>query len=214
MSSKHTAPVCPLLLPCVPYVLSPTAPQPHAHHQMCQPPQGESDAFSQETASAYAANFDAWLAATRHVLQAYCPCVPLLLHCTPKFPAKSLAHPICQSPQGESDAFNLDTASAYAANFDTWLAATRHALQAYCPCVPSVMAVMATRQRQGAFPFIDIVAEQQRGLKVPHLLKVDMAGFEFYDGGDGNLVHLTKAGCCALGGAMALEVAACSSTGC
>jgi hypothetical protein len=74
------------------------------------------------------------------------------------------------------------------------------------------MAVMATRQRQGAFPFIEVVAQQQQALKLPGLLKVDMAGYEFYDGGDGNLVHLTKAGCCALGAAMALQVAAAQSS--
>lgn len=111
--------------------------------------------------------------------------------------------------QGESDAVNLVTATAYGTHFTTWLAATRAALQPYNPCTPLVMAVMATRKRQGAFPFIDVVAEQQWALKLPRLLKVDMAGYEFYDGGDGNLVHLTKAGCCALGAAMAFEVAAC-----
>lgn len=68
---------------------------------------------------------------------------------------------------------------------------------------------MAVRQRTAAFPFIETVAQQQWGLKAPGLLKVDMAGYEFYaDGGDGSLVHLTKAGCCAIGVTMAYEVAA------
>lgn len=115
--------------------------------------------------------------------------------------------PACPA-QGESDAFNVETATAYGIHFATWLSTTRAALAPYAPCVPLVMAVMATWQRQGAFPYIDIVAQQQRALKLPGLLKVDMAGYEFYDGGDGNLVHLTKAGCCALGAAMALQVAA------
>lgn len=112
------------------------------------------------------------------------------------------------SPQGESDAGSLETAAAYGDNFTAWLSATRGALQAHCSCVPVVIAVMATRQREQAFPFISVVAEQQRALKAPAVLKVDMAGYEFYDAGDGSLVHLTKAGCCALGVAMAFEVAA------
>jgi hypothetical protein len=114
--------------------------------------------------------------------------------------------------QGESDAFTLQTATAYGIHFTAWLAATRAALAAYSPCVPLVMAVMSTRQREGAFPYIEVVAEQQRGLKLPRVLRVDMAGYEFY-AQDGSLVHLTKAGCCALGAAMALEVVACRGEG-
>jgi hypothetical protein len=82
--------------------------------------------------------------------------------------------------QGESDAFTLQTATAYGIHFTAWLAATRAALAAYSPCVPLVMAVMSTRQREGAFPYIEVVAEQQRGLKLPRVLRVDMAGYEFY----------------------------------
>lgn len=89
----------------------------------------------------------------------------------------------------------------------------RSALSSYCPQLPVVMAVMATRQRDAAFPYIDIVAAQQRALELPEVLRVDMAGFEFYATTAGvpgevpQLVHLTKNGCCALGEAMAIAVA-------
>lgn len=122
-------------------------------------------------------------------------------HNTPRNIANLTAlHAFCMHSlfvQAESDAYTLQTATAYGIHFTTWLAATRAALAAYSPCVPLVMAVMATRQRW---------------LKLPHVLKVDMSGYEFY-AQDGSLVHLTKAGCCALGAAMALEVVACRAKG-
>jgi hypothetical protein len=75
------------------------------------------------------------------------------------------------------------------------------------------MVIMATRQREVAFPHINIVASQQRALQLPWLLKLEMTGFEFYPvdvgvpGGEAQLVHLTKAGCAALGVALGYMVA-------
>lgn len=74
--------------------------------------------------------------------------------------------------QGESDAFELEHASSYGANFTAWLATTRAALLSYSPCVPLVMVVMATRQRELAFPHIAVVRQAQWDLEAPCLLKV------------------------------------------
>lgn len=87
--------------------------------------------------------------------------------------------------------------------------AYRFALAAYHPQLPVVMVVMATRQRHFAFRFIDVVRAQQQALKLPGLLKIDMAGYEFFEQdfyGRQQLIHLSKSGCCALGAAMAFEV--------
>lgn len=89
----------------------------------------------------------------------------------------------------------------------------RSALSALHPQLPVLMVIMATRQRSIAFPHIDIVAAQQRALQLPGLFKLEMTGFEFYPmdvglpGGEAELVHLTKAGCAALGVAMGYLVA-------
>jgi hypothetical protein len=89
----------------------------------------------------------------------------------------------------------------------------RSALSALHPQLPVLMVVMATRQRSIAFPHIDIVAAQQMVLQLPGLFKLEMTGFEFYPmdvgvpGGEAQLVHLTKAGCAALGVAMGYLVA-------
>lgn len=82
------------------------------------------------------------------------------------------------------------------------------------PELPVLMTIMATRQREVAFPNIEVVAAQQRALQLRGLLSVDMAGYEFYPtavgvpGGKEQLVHLAKAGCCALGVVMAYLVVA------
>lgn len=76
-------------------------------------------------------------------------------------------------------------------------------------CLPILLVVMATLGRTHAFPFIDVVRAQQQALQLPSLVKVDMAGFEFYPQPPPwrpwvhDLVHLTKQGECALGAAMA-----------
>jgi hypothetical protein len=74
------------------------------------------------------------------------------------------------------------------------------------------MAVMATRGREAAFPHIQIVAQEQQALLLPGLLKVDMSGFEFYPhpSGElqGQLIHLSKAGACAMGICFAYLMAA------
>lgn len=73
-----------------------------------------------------------------------------------------------------------------------------------------VMAVMSTRRRHVAFPFIDAVRCQQQALQLPSLFKIDMEGYEFFEQdfyGHDQLIHLSKAGCCALGVAMAYAVA-------
>lgn len=116
--------------------------------------------------------------------------------------------------QGESDAFAPEPAAAYSTNFTAWLDATRSTLQPHHPCVPLVMVVMATRQRELAFPFIHVVRQQQWGLKAPALLKVDMQGFEFYPQDEQQqLIHLTKAGCCALGTSAGFQVAVWQAAG-
>lgn len=74
-----------------------------------------------------------------------------------------------------------------------------------------LLVVMAERGRRGAFPFIDVVAASQRALQLPALHKLEMAGFELFAApGDPTcqLIHLTKAGACALGTALAYEVLA------
>ncbi|WIA19948.1 hypothetical protein OEZ85_005831 [Tetradesmus obliquus] len=116
--------------------------------------------------------------------------------------------------QGEADgAGSMQQAFDYGSNFTAWLAATRSALSALHPQLPVLMVIMATRQRSIAFPHIDIVAAQQRALQLPGLFKLEMTGFEFYPmdvglpGGEAELVHLTKAGCAALGVAMGYLVA-------
>lgn len=78
--------------------------------------------------------------------------------CPPTRPASHASVPACPA-QGESDAFDIKTAAAYGIHFAAWLSATRAALAPYAPCEPVVMAVMATRQRQGAFPYIDVLAQ-------------------------------------------------------
>lgn len=54
----------------------------------------------------------------------------------------------------------------------------------------------------GIFPYIGLIRSQQLSLSLPDLLKLDMAGYEFFYEGN-QLVHLTKEGQCAMGAAMA-----------
>jgi hypothetical protein len=54
----------------------------------------------------------------------------------------------------------------------------------------------------GIFPYIALIREQQLALSLPDLLKLDMAGYEFFSEAN-QLVHLSKEGQCAMGAAMA-----------
>ena len=51
------------------------------------------------------------------------------------------------------------------------------------------------------FPYLHLIRTQQLALSLPDLLKLDMAGYEFFYEGN-QLVHLTKEGQCAMGAAM------------
>ncbi|WIA19947.1 hypothetical protein OEZ85_005831 [Tetradesmus obliquus] len=149
--------------------------------------QGEADgAGSMQQAFDYGSNFTAWLAATRSALSALHPQLPVLM----------VIMMIMATRQR-----------------DIALPQLLSALSALHPQLPVLMVIMATRQRSIAFPHIDIVAAQQRALQLPGLFKLEMTGFEFYPmdvglpGGEAELVHLTKAGCAALGVAMGYLVA-------
>jgi hypothetical protein len=56
--------------------------------------------------------------------------------------------------------------------------------------------------RSGIFPYIATIRAQQQALQLADTVKVDMAGYElFYE--NGQLIHLSKDGQCALGSALA-----------
>ncbi|GIL88694.1 hypothetical protein Vretimale_17276 [Volvox reticuliferus] len=61
---------------------------------------------------------------------------------------------------------------------------------------------MALRKRE-CFPYLAAVRRAQLGIPVPGLLRVDLAGYEFFEEYGGFHVHLTKDGATALGAAMA-----------
>jgi hypothetical protein len=134
--------------------------------------------------------------------------------------------------QGESDGAEGREAAArgYGPAFLAFLQRLERALGQHLPVV--VMAAMAARGRDAAFPWIRLVREEQlrlaaeaeaarrrkggieegRAAAPPPLARiwaVDMAGHEFYpDGGqEGSLVHLTRDGAVALGTALALKAA-------
>ncbi|KXZ43064.1 hypothetical protein GPECTOR_105g96 [Gonium pectorale] len=78
--------------------------------------------------------------------------------------------------------------------------------------LPIVLGVMAARKR-GNMPHIAKVRAAQLALTLPALVKVDLAGFEFFEEYGGFHVHLTKDGACALGAAMAHAFYAASARG-
>jgi hypothetical protein len=57
-------------------------------------------------------------------------------------------------------------------------------------------------RRAGIFPYIATIRAQQQALQLADTVKVDMAGYELYYE-NGQLIHLTKDGQCALGSALA-----------
>jgi hypothetical protein len=118
--------------------------------------------------------------------------------------------PLLQSKSNYHAVFSCKCCTSQPHSLST---AGRSALSPLHPELPVLLVVMATRRRDIAFPHIDIVAAQQRAVQLPGLFKLEMTGFEFYPvdvgvpGGEAQLVHLTKAGCAALGVALGYMVA-------
>lgn len=78
--------------------------------------------------------------------------------------------------QGESDAYQLSTATAYQRNFRTFVQSLRQAVQQYNVQLPIITAVMSTTNRVSNIPFISIVRQQQLANDplLPGIFKVDM----------------------------------------
>ncbi|KXZ52686.1 hypothetical protein GPECTOR_9g732 [Gonium pectorale] len=107
--------------------------------------------------------------------------------------------------QGEADAEEKagpGPSAAYGANLAAFIAAARKDLAAFHPQLPVLLGVMPLRKRD-CFPHLPAVRAAQLALTLPALVKVDLAGFEFFEEYGGFHVHLTKDGACALGAAMA-----------
>ncbi|GFR45825.1 hypothetical protein Agub_g7182 [Astrephomene gubernaculifera] len=107
--------------------------------------------------------------------------------------------------QGESDAqerVGPGPSEAYGSNLTAFLTAVRRDLSSYHAQLPILLGVMSVRKREN-FPYIAAVRQAQLGLTLPGVVRVDMAGFEFFEQNGGYHIHLTKDGACALGAAMA-----------
>ncbi|KAG1674200.1 hypothetical protein FOA52_013820 [Chlamydomonas sp. UWO 241] len=113
--------------------------------------------------------------------------------------------------QGESNGLEAATARAYGANLRAFIAAARSDFARHnAKHFTFVMGVMATLGRTPCFPEIEEIRRQQLALQLPNLLKVDMAGHEFFEQtyapSPPALVHLTKNGQATFGAAMAHAV--------
>ncbi|GIL60766.1 hypothetical protein Vafri_15298 [Volvox africanus] len=107
--------------------------------------------------------------------------------------------------QGEADAeekVGNGPSEAYGANFTAFVQAVRRDLASYHAQLPVIIGVMALRKRD-CFPYLAAVRRAQLGVPIPGLLRVDLAGYEFFEEYGGFHVHLTKDGATALGAAMA-----------
>ncbi|EFJ41044.1 hypothetical protein VOLCADRAFT_99022 [Volvox carteri f. nagariensis] len=107
--------------------------------------------------------------------------------------------------QGEADAeerVGPGPSEAYGANFTAFVQAVRRDLASYHAQLPIVMGVMALRKRE-CFPYLATVRRAQQSVPLPGLLRIDLAGYEFFEEYGGYHVHLTKDGVTALGAAMA-----------
>ncbi|KAG2488282.1 hypothetical protein HYH03_013132 [Edaphochlamys debaryana] len=106
--------------------------------------------------------------------------------------------------QGESDAeerWGPGPSEAYGAHLGAFVAAVRRDLAGHHTQLPILMAVMAVRKRE-CFPFLPAVRAAQLACSAPGLVRVDMAGFEFFEEYGPYHVHLTKDGAAAMGCAM------------
>ncbi|GAX76533.1 hypothetical protein CEUSTIGMA_g3979.t1 [Chlamydomonas eustigma] len=105
--------------------------------------------------------------------------------------------------QGEFDGFTNDTALAYAANFQAFVESVRSEVLLHTSNLTIITAVMAAHGgRDAVFPFLETVRQQQLNFSMKEVVKVEMSGYEFFPEA-GSFIHLSKAGVCAFGSAMA-----------
>lgn len=124
--------------------------------------------------------------------------------------------------QGENDGVTSYYANQYYANFQDFVLKLRAEMAQYPQLTPPsslpiIMGVMSVASRQALSPYISIIrtAQLKDNPLINPILKVDMADYEMYFAYCGGiaacspashnpqLIHLTKNGQCAMGGAMA-----------